>query len=271
MIFMMTQRESLDSKDNTPACVAYKKNKLDGSYEQLALGRINFASVAYEWPKRLPDIMPDHQIGDIILVGGLVVDDHEPGAAVFRHQGKAGGRPYHKRGSDRDEQVAGLREFGGASHRIFRHRLPERDGGRLDRLAADGAIGRGAGLVEAPPDQSKVVSLSAADAAGVSGVAVQLDDVFGCQPRFLMQIVDVLGDHGGDLAGPVERSQCAVAAPWLRRGEYRLHRKAPPPCLVAGVLAGNEFIERDRAVAGPQSARRAEIGNAAFCRDAGTG
>jgi hypothetical protein len=36
MIFMMTQRESLDSKDNTPACGAYKKNKFEGSYEQLA-------------------------------------------------------------------------------------------------------------------------------------------------------------------------------------------------------------------------------------------
>src|SRR6185437_16876749 len=35
--------------------------------------------------------------------------------------------------------------------------------------------------------------------------------------------------------------------------------------------ARDEFIERDRAVAGPQSARRSEIRNAAFGRYAGTG
>jgi hypothetical protein len=60
MTFMMTQRESLDSKDNTLGRVAYKKNKFGGSYEQLACERINFASVADERPKRLADIVPDH-------------------------------------------------------------------------------------------------------------------------------------------------------------------------------------------------------------------
>ena len=93
---------------------------------------------------------------------------------------------------------------------------------------------------------------------------MQLDDVFGGEARDLMQIVDVLGDDGGDFAGLVERGQRAMTASRLRRGEGRLHRKAAPPCLVACIRAGDEFVERDRPVAGPQSARRAEIGNAAF-------
>ena len=93
---------------------------------------------------------------------------------------------------------------------------------------------------------------------------MELDDIFGGEAGDLMQIVDILGDDGGDLAGLVERGERAMTASRLRRGKSRLHRKAPPPCLVPGVRTGDEFIERDRPVAGPQAARRAEIGNAAF-------
>ena len=86
-----------------------------------------------------------------------------------------------------------------------------------------------------------------------------------------MQIVDVLGDDGRNFAGLVQRSERAVTASRPRRGERRLHRKAPPPRLVPGTRAGDEFVERDRAVARPQSAGRAEIGNSAFGRNAGAG
>src|SRR5258708_28330770 len=86
-----------------------------------------------------------------------------------------------------------------------------------------------------------------------------------------MQIVDVLGDDGGNLAGPVERGERAVTAPRLCSGKGRLHRKSPPPGFIPGVGTGDEFIERDRPVAGPQSARRAEIGNPGFGRDTGAG
>src|SRR5258708_29406806 len=125
-----------------------------------------------------------------------------------------------------------LREFRGAAHRLFGHRLSERDGGGLDRLVAHGAAGRAADFVEALLDPGKTVSLSAADAAGISGIAVELDDVLGCETRYLMQIVDVLGDDGRNLAGPVERGQSAVAASRLCCGECRFHRDAPPPCIV---------------------------------------
>src|ERR1019366_133879 len=189
------------------------------SYEQLAPPRINWASVAHERPKRLPDVVPDHQIGNIVLFGRLVVDDHQSGAAVLGQHWKPGGWPDHQRRSDRKEQVAMLGQLGGAAHRVFRHRLPERDGGGLDRLVADGAVGRPADGVEAPLDPCKIVGFSATDAAGVSGIAVKLDDMIGREPRYLMQIVDVLGDDGGNLAGLVERGKRAVTASRPRRGE----------------------------------------------------
>src|SRR5437868_8582917 len=144
-----------------------------------------------------------------------------------------------------------LREFRGAAHRLFRHRLSERDGGGLDRLVADGAVGRAADFVEALLDPGKIVSLPAADAAGVSGIAVELDDVLGCETRYLMQIVDVLGDDARNLAGPVERGQRTVAASRLCCGDCRFHRDAAPPCLVPGVRTGNKFVECNRTVAGP--------------------
>src|SRR5579863_9451576 len=86
-----------------------------------------------------------------------------------------------------------------------------------------------------------------------------------------MQIVNVLGDDGGNLAGAVERGERAMAAPWLGRGESRLHGEAPPPGFVARIFADDEFIKGDRPVAGPQPARRAEVGNTALGRDTGAG
>ena len=84
-----------------------------------------------------------------------------------------------------------------------------------------------------------------------------------------MQIVDVLGDDRGNLAGFIKRGERAVASPWPRGGECRFHCEAPPPCLVAGIRACNKFVEWNWTVAGPQSAGRAEIWNPAFGRDAG--
>src|SRR5450759_3702983 len=109
-------------------------------------------------------------------------------------------------------------------------------------------------------DPRKLVGPAAADAAGVSGIAMQFDDVFGGKPRYLMQIIDVLGDDGRDFSRSVERGERAMAASRLCRGKGRLHRKAPPPCFGSGLGTGDEFVERDRAVAGPKSAGGAKIG-----------
>src|SRR5580692_3757299 len=103
-------------------------------------------------------------------------------------------------------------KLGGATHGIFRHRLAERDGGGLYRFIAMGAVRRTSRRVEALLDPRQIISLSAADAAGVSGVSVKLDNVIGRETRDLMQIVDVLGDDGGNLSGLVQRCQRAVPA-----------------------------------------------------------
>src|SRR6476661_8226782 len=86
-----------------------------------------------------------------------------------------------------------------------------------------------------------------------------------------MQIVDILGDDRGRLASLVERGQRAMPAAGLGRCKSLFHRKAPPPGLGPSLGARNEFVERNRAVTGPQAAGRTEIRNAAFGGYTGSG
>ncbi len=103
------------------------------------------------------------------------------------------------------------------------------------------------------------------------GVAVQLDHVLGGDAGGLVQVVDVLRDHARHLAGAVEARQRAVAAAGLGAAELIHHGEAAPPGFVAGLLAGQKFVELDRPVLGPQAAGRAEVRDAALGRDAGAG
>jgi len=50
-------------------------------------------SISDERAKRLADVVPDDEIGYIVLFGGLIIDDHQFRAAVSGHHRKAGGRP----------------------------------------------------------------------------------------------------------------------------------------------------------------------------------
>src|ERR1700761_6093729 len=103
---------------------------------RLAQARISLPSVTDKRAECLPDVVPNYQISCIILISGLIIDDNEPGAMVFRHLWKTCRRPHHQRRSDRDEEIAVMRQFGGAPHRLFRHSLAERNGCSLDRLFA---------------------------------------------------------------------------------------------------------------------------------------
>src|SRR5262249_9928017 len=84
-------------------------------------------------------------------------------------------------------------------------------------------------------------------------------------------VVDVLGDHMADLARMIELGDDLVAAPWhSMRHRIVDHEIAAPgfePCFLRSEIGA----ELDRFVTGPKAARRAEIGNAAFGRDAGAG
>src|ERR1700691_1262745 len=123
---MTTPRESLESKITLRLVAHRKKTNLPEAMNSLALPRISQVSIACERPERLSDVVADDQIGNLILFGRLVVDTHPPRAPVFPHHRNPCRRPDHQRRADRKEQVANLGKFGGATHGVLRHRLPER-------------------------------------------------------------------------------------------------------------------------------------------------
>ena len=61
-----------------------QKMNMKTAMNNLAQRRINHASVTDERSQRLADIMPDDEIGVIVLFGGLIVDDHELCAEALR-------------------------------------------------------------------------------------------------------------------------------------------------------------------------------------------
>src|SRR3569832_1632789 len=86
-----------------------------------------------------------------------------------------------------------------------------------------------------------------------------------------MQIINILGDDRWYFASAIERGERPMATPGSCGFEGGAYGEAPPPRFVARLAACNEFIERDRPVAGPQSAGRAEIRDSAFGRNTGAG
>lgn len=54
-------------------------------------------SVADKRPECLADVEANHEIGQLVLIGGLAIDDHELRTAIPGHHGEAGGRPDHER------------------------------------------------------------------------------------------------------------------------------------------------------------------------------
>jgi hypothetical protein len=52
--------------------------------------------VSYEWAERFADIVMDDKVGMLIVLGRLVVDDHQSGACTLGHQWKPCRRPHHQ-------------------------------------------------------------------------------------------------------------------------------------------------------------------------------
>ena len=115
--------------------------------------------------------------------------------------------------------------------------------------------------VVALPDPRQLVARAAAEAGRISRVAVQLDNMFGSNARGLVQVVDILSHDAGRLAAPVKAGERAVSAPGFRPTELFLHGEAPPPGLIARLLAGDKIRKVDRAHLGPDAARRTKIWN----------
>ncbi len=111
----------------------------------------------------------------------------------------------------------------------------------------------------------------AIEAAGVGGVAVQLDDLPVGNARFLVQAVDVLGDDASRRPAPHQHLDGAVAAARFRFADGVLTGEFSPPRLAAHLLGGNEVLELDGTIAVPDTAGAAVVGNARFGADAGAG
>ena len=97
--------------------------------------------------------------------------------------------------------------------------------------------------------------LAAVKAMGVGRVAVQLDDLALGHAGRLMQPVDVLGNHAGNLAPADQRRHGAMATVRPRFREHRVEREPPAPRFLARVLGGEERLEVDRGVAGSRFRR----------------
>ena len=95
-----------------------------------------------EWRQDRSDVLAHHEVGHIVELRRLAIDDHEPRAVPFGDQWKSGGRPDDQRRPDRQEQIAVERELLGTAHLALGHRLPERNGRGLDISTAVRAIGR---------------------------------------------------------------------------------------------------------------------------------
>src|SRR5262249_12096227 len=159
---------------------------------------------------------------------------------------KSGGGPHHQRGTDREKKITVKSELLGTAHFALGHRLAEGNRRGLDMAAAIAAIRRTlAALDELPAHPGELVALAAAETQSISVVAVQLDHVFRRYSGALMEIVDVLRDHGRRLAGAVEARERKVPAARPGGGKLCVHGEAPPPGLVAHLLAGKELVEGD--------------------------
>jgi hypothetical protein len=86
-----------------------------------------------------------------------------------------------------------------------------------------------------------------------------------------MQIVDVLRDQPGHFPRLVERGEREMAPAGRRLGEIFFHGETPLPRLIAHLLTGDEIVEINRLIFGPDAARGTEIRDPAFGRDSGAG
>src|SRR5262249_29524249 len=117
------------------------------------------------------------EVGQLVLLGRLTVDDDEARAVVFGQDWETGSRVDHQRAAEHDKQVCRQGQLVRPFHGSLWHGLPERDGCGLDHAAA--------GCAERQPfvDREDLlhpiefVAATAVEAGGIGGVAVQFNDL----------------------------------------------------------------------------------------------
>ena len=184
---------------------------------------------------------------------------------------EAGGGIDHQRRADDDEQI-GQQGFPlRPAHGVHRHGLAERNGGGFYQPIAPQAARGGALGGEFFPQRRQIVALPAGQAGGVQGVAVQFHHQLLRHAGGLVQPVDILGNHGGGLAGGNQIGDRAMAAIRQRALKHRIHRKATAPGFNPRRLGGDEGLKLDRRQLGPHPTGAAEIWNAGLGADARAG
>jgi len=192
------------------------------------------------------------------------IDNNEPCSSAFGVHREIGSRIDDEGRADDDQKIAIAGIPGGIAQSLRRQTLAEENDVRLkDTLAvfAGGHIRVSLVSVNYLPQGIAGVTIQAHNPVHA---AVKLIDLLGIITRFLMKIIDILGDDGRRLAVPVETRQREMPATRPGAGEMLFHGESPPPCFVAHFLICEEVFEWNRPVLSPQPARRAEIRDTAF-------
>src|SRR5262245_19115825 len=69
------------------------------------------------------------KVGDLILLGGIAIDNGQSGAVALGEERESSGGIDHERAAEHDEEVGGKGGGPGALHLRLMHRLAKRDGG----------------------------------------------------------------------------------------------------------------------------------------------
>ena len=75
--------------------------------------------------QHVADVMVHDQVGDVLELGRIAVDDDEARAVAFGHQRETGGRPDDQLGTNRDEKIARFCKLLRPTHGDVGHRLAE--------------------------------------------------------------------------------------------------------------------------------------------------
>ncbi len=212
-----------------------------------------------------------HQIGSLIQGCRLPIDDHEPGPVFLGEGRKSRCRKDDQRLARHQKEVARRRQLLRPAHGLIRHGLSEGNGGRFEDSPTDPTVGRIAVRLETSSHPVEFMAETASQAFGIGAIAVQLDDLIRREAGCLMKPIDVLCDDGRHTTGRDEGCEAKVAHAWTCIAIEIVHGEFPPPSLPACFRTMLEKLEGNRLVAHPGAVGRAEIGDAALCRDPGPG
>jgi len=207
-----TARLRIGRRKNSAACTLHVFLRRANS----AAYRRCVSSVGDEGFERLGDVGANDEIGHVVEIGRLAVENHKARSAPLGEQWKTRCRPNDQRRADGEKEIAGAGKRFGAPHGRFWHRLAKRDCCGFDVAAAIVTVRCAAVGFETHLDPGKLITPAAIKACGIGGIAMQLHDLVGRKPRGLVQIVDVLRDdcgifqNGAGLPAPDGRSRAVL-------------------------------------------------------------